>query len=131
MPKNKVKTPENVLCTKSHEYLLEEDGVAKIGITDYAAHQLGEVVFVELPEVGQELSKGDIFGTIESVKAASDLYMPVSGKIEEVNEDLSDEPERVNEDPYSAGWMIKISEYDKTELGNMMSVEKYLEFVED
>ena len=90
---------EKILCSKSHEYLLEEDGHYVIGLTDYAVEQLGDIVFVELPEVGSEYSKGETFATIESVKAASEIYMPVSGKVIEVNEAIADAPETLNEDP--------------------------------
>jgi glycine cleavage system H protein len=94
--------------TETHEWVTVEDGVATVGITDFAQAQLGDVVFLELPRVGRLLEAGDSFGVIESVKAASDLYSPVAGTVLEVNEDLSDHPERVNQDPYGQGWLIRI-----------------------
>ncbi len=100
--------PEGILCSKSHEWMLEEGDLVKIGLTDYAVEQLGDIVFVELPEVGAEFSKGEVFATIESVKAASEIYMPVSGKVVEVNEELINAPELVNEDVWGKGWLIKV-----------------------
>ena len=94
--------------TETHEWVTVEDGVATMGITDFAQGQLGDVVFLELPAIGRELETGDTVGVIESVKAASDLYSPVAGSVVEVNESLKDSPEKVNEDPYGAGWLIKV-----------------------
>jgi glycine cleavage system H protein len=94
--------------TETHEWVTVDDGIATVGITDYAQAQLGDVVFLELPPIGRELEAGDTVGVIESVKAASDLYSPVAGSVVEVNERLSDSPETVNKDPYGAGWMIKV-----------------------
>lgn len=117
----------NIIYTKSHEYIIPEDSTAKIGITDYAVNQLGDVVFVELPEVGATFSKGEVFGTIESVKAASELYMPVDGKIASVNESLNDKPELINEDCYGKGWLISVSGYSGAE---GMSYAEYKNFLE-
>ncbi|WP_075879284.1 glycine cleavage system protein GcvH [Vreelandella massiliensis] len=101
--------PENLHYAESHEWVLDNgDGTVTVGITDHAQEALGDVVFVELPEVGQTLSKGDEFGVIESVKAASDLYAPVNGEVIEVNDDLEDAPETVNEAPYEGGWIMKV-----------------------
>lgn len=100
--------PEGILCTKTHEYVLHEGDICTTGITDYAVEQLGDIVFVELPEVGAVFEKGESFGAIESVKAASEVYMPVSGEIIEINEVLLEKPELVNEDCYAEGWLIKI-----------------------
>lgn len=100
---------KDILCSKSHEYVYEQNGNYYIGLTDYAIEQLGDIVFVELPEVGAEYRKGEIFGTIESVKAASEIYMPVSGKILEINEQLIEKPELLNESPFDEMWLIKIS----------------------
>lgn len=101
--------PANLQYAESHEWVLDNgDGTVTVGISDHAQEALGDVVFVELPEVGQTLAKGDEFGVIESVKAASDLYAPVNGEIIEVNEDLEDAPENVNESPYEDGWIMKI-----------------------
>lgn len=117
--------PSNLLCAKSHEYILEEGSVYKVGITDHAVHQLGDIVFVELPEVDAEFKQGDILGTIESVKAASELYMPISGKVVEVNEALMDEPELVNNDNYGAGWFIKVEPTNSSEISELMTYEAY------
>lgn len=100
---------DNILCSKSHEYVYEENGNYYIGLTDYAIEQLGDIVFVELPEVGSEYRKGEIFGTIESVKAASEIYMPVSGSIVEINEQLIEKPELLNESDFTEMWLIKIN----------------------
>ena len=100
--------PEGILCTKNHEYLYEDGNGYKIGLTEYGLEQLGDVVFVELPEIGSEFAKNEVFATIESVKAASEIYMPVGGKVIEVNEELINSPEIINEDPYEKGWLIKI-----------------------
>ena len=100
---------DNMLCSKSHEYVFEADGSYYIGLTDYAIEQLGDIVFVELPEVGAEYAKGEIFGTIESVKAASEIYIPISGKVVEINEQLIEKPELLNEAEFDEMWLIKIS----------------------
>lgn len=100
---------ENILCSKSHEYVYEENGNYNIGLTDYAIEQLGDIVFVELPEVGTKYTKGEIFGTIESVKAASEIYMPVGGTVVEINEQLIEKPELLNEEPFEDMWLIKVS----------------------
>lgn len=99
---------DNMLCSKSHEYVFEADGSYYIGLTDYAIEQLGDIVFVELPEVGSEYAKGEIFGTIESVKAASEIYMPVGGKVVEINEQLIEKPELLNESEFDEMWLIKV-----------------------
>lgn len=99
--------PDGILCSKTHEWILEENNQATIGLTDYAIEQLGDIVFIELPEVGVSFEKDEVFATIESVKAASEIYMPVAGKIIEVNENLVNSPELINEDSYDA-WLVKI-----------------------
>jgi glycine cleavage system H protein len=119
-----------VMCTKSHEYFVKEGDFLKIGITDFAAQQLGDIVFVELPEIGLVLEKGEIFGTIESVKAASELYMPVRGKIEKINEKLEEEPDLVNNDPFNEGWLIQISGFDESDFEDSLSYDEYKEFLE-
>lgn len=106
MPSAKV--PEGVLCSNTHEWVLENNDICTIGLTDYAVEQLGDVVFVELPEVGSEFAKNEVFATIESVKAASEIYMPVSGKVVEINEELINSPELINEDVWEKGWLIKV-----------------------
>jgi glycine cleavage system H protein len=119
-----------VLCTKSHEYVVRKGDVLTVGITDFAVEQLGDVVFVELPEVGAVLKQGEVFGTIESVKAASELYIPVSGKVIEVNEKVIETPELVNTDCFGDGWLIKVSDFSNEELAEMMSYDEYKDFLE-
>ena len=122
---------EKILCSKSHEYLLEENGNYVIGLTDYAIEQLGDIVFVELPETGSEYKKGDTFATIESVKAASEIYMPISGKIIEVNDVIADSPEILNEDCYEKGWLVKIKKTgDESEFADLLEYEDYKEDLE-
>ncbi len=122
---------ESMLCSKTHEYLTGEGGNYTIGLTDYAVEQLGDVVFVELPEVGSEFSKNEVFATVESVKAASEIYMPVSGKVVAVNEDIVSTPELLNEDPHGNGWLIKIeAQPDDTELADLLDYSDYREEVE-
>lgn len=122
---------ESMLCSKTHEYLTGEDGNYTIGLTDYAVEQLGDVVFVELPEVGSEFSKNEVFATVESVKAASEIYMPVSGKVVAVNEEIVSTPELLNEDPHGNGWLIKIeAQPDDTELADLLDYSDYREEVE-
>lgn len=99
---------EGMLCSKTHEYVVERNGEYIVGLTDFAIEQLGDIVFLELPEVGSSFAKGEVFATIESVKAASEIYMPVSGTIKEVNEALVDSPEMMNESPLENGWLAKI-----------------------
>ena len=123
-------TPEDSKYAKSHEYVHVEGEVGTIGITDYAQKELGDVVFVELPQVGSELEQGDEFGSIESVKAVSELFSPVSGEVVEVNEALTDKPELVNTDPYGDGWMMKMRLSTPEEVDEMMTAEEYDEYVE-
>lgn len=112
------------LYTKSHEYVRIEGLYAYVGITDYAQQQLGNVVYVDMPEVGDEVTAEEEFGAVESVKAASDLISPVSGTVEEINEDLEDNPELINEDAFK-NWIIKVKLSDKSELGNLLTPEQY------
>lgn len=121
------KIVDGLLYSEDHEWLKVEGNVATIGITDHAQHQLGEIVYVELPDVDDELDAGETFGVIESVKAASDSFMPVSGKIVEANEELDDEPGSLNEDPY-ANWIIKVELSDESQLDGLMDAKKYEEF---
>ena len=123
-------TPEDSRYAKTHEYVHLEGDVATIGITDYAQKELGDVVFVELPTVGSSLEAADELGSIESVKAVSELFAPVSGEVVEVNEALKDKPELVNTDPYGDGWMIKVKLSDASEFDELMSAEEYEEYVE-
>jgi glycine cleavage system H protein len=121
--------PENVRYTDDHEWAKRNGDVVRIGISDYAQDQLGDIVFVELPEVGSSFDKGEEFGTVESVKAVSELYMPIGGEVTAINEALADEPERVNSDPYDGGWMIDIKASDPTELDALKSKADYLEML--
>ena len=122
---------ESMLCTKTHEYVLELDGKYEIGITDYAIEQLGDIVFVELPEVGAEFTKNEAFATIESVKAASEIYMPISGKVVEINEEIVNSPELLNDDTYEDKWLIKIeSEANQVEFADLLDYSDYKEEVE-
>lgn len=123
-------TPEDNRYAKSHEYVHVEGDTGTIGITDYAQKELGDVVFVELPQVGAQLELGDDLGSIESVKAVSELFAPVSGEVIEVNEALADKPELVNTDPYGDGWMIKIRVTTPDEVDELMNAEEYEEYVE-
>jgi len=122
--------PEGLKFSKEHEWVLVEDQVAIIGITEYAEQELGDVVYVELPEVGEKIVKDDPFGAVESVKAVSDIYAPVSGTVVEVNDTLPDSPETINDDPYGDGWLIKVEMTDKDDLKDLMSAEEYAEYVE-
>ncbi|WP_352420881.1 glycine cleavage system protein GcvH [Proteiniborus sp.] len=122
-----MKIVEGLLYSKDHEWIKVEGKEAYIGITDFAQHKLGEIVYVELPQVDDELSTGDVFSVVESVKAASDSYLPISGKVVEVNEDLDGEPGLVNEDPY-ANWIVKIELSDESELKELMNAEEYEDF---
>jgi glycine cleavage system H protein len=125
-----MKLDPNARYQDTHEWARPEGGIYVCGITDYAQDSLSDVVYVELPEVGAILSKGEVFGVVESVKAASDLYMPMSGEIVEVNEQLEDEPEIVNDDPYGAGWMIKFKASDPGEWDSLLSGSEYQKVAE-
>ena len=130
MTEQEKKVPEGILCSNPHEWVLEEGDKCTIGLTDYAVEQLGDVVFVELPEIGSEFAKNEVFATIESVKAASEIYMPVGGKVVEVNEELINSPEIINEDPYEKGWLIKIeSETLADDTVGLLEYEDYKEEV--
>ncbi len=119
-------TPSELKYASSHEWArLEEDGSVTVGISDHAQEALGDVVFVELPEVGSTLAAGDEAGVVESVKAASDIYAPVGGEVVAVTEQLEDEPETVNADPYNDGWFFKLQPADKAELESLLSAEDY------
>ena len=123
---NELNFPDDVRYAESHEWARSEGERVKIGISDYAQDQLGDIVFVELPEVGDTLSKGEEFGTVESVKAVSELYMPVAGEVVAINSSLEDEPEKVNNTPYSDGWMIEIKTENPLELDGLMDKDAYL-----
>jgi glycine cleavage system H protein len=123
--------PSDLYYTEEHEYLkaTSEDGVYLVGVTAYAQGELGDVVFVELPEGGSSFSKMDVFGTIEAVKAVSDLFCPLDGEIVAVNDDLDDDPSLVNSDPYGSGWMIKLKLADPDEVSSLLSADSYAEHI--
>lgn len=122
---------ESMLCTKTHEYVLEQDNIYEVGITAYAIEQLGDIVFIELPEVDSEFSKNEVFATIESVKAASEIYMPISGKVVEINEAIVDSPELLNDEAYADKWLIKIeSSADQVEFADLLDYSDYIEEVQ-
>lgn len=122
--------PADLKYTREHEWIKDNgDGTATVGITDFAQSELGDIVFVELEEEGFEFTKEDSFGTVEAVKTVSELFAPVDGEIAEINEQLEDEPELVNDDPYGDGWMIKISLSDESQLDDLLSSEEYEEVI--
>jgi glycine cleavage system H protein len=121
--------PQGLKYSKEHEWVATEDTVATIGITDHAQDQLGEIVYIELPAVGDKVSKDDPFGVVESVKAVSDIYAPVTGTVIEINEDLPESPETVNEDPYGDGWLIKVKITDMSDLEDLMDADEYTELL--
>ena len=123
--------PENLKYTKDHEWILIEDNYAKIGITDFAQSELGDIVYVECETQGETLEAESVFGTVEAVKTVSDLFMPVSGSIESFNGKLEDTPEIINDDPYGDGWMIKIKLSDTSEINNLLDAEAYSSLVTD
>jgi glycine cleavage system H protein len=124
-----MEVPPGLKYSKEHEWVATDESVATIGITDHAQDQLGEIVYLELPSVGEKISKDDPFGVVESVKAVSDIYAPVSGTVVEVNEGLPESPEVINEDPYGDGWLIKVRVSDHSELEDLMDGEEYEEMV--
>ena len=121
--------PEGLKYSKEHEWVLVEGTSATIGITEYAQEELGDIVFVELPEVGEKIVKDDPFGAVESVKAVSDIYAPVSGEVMETNEILPDNPETINDDPYGDGWMVRVELSDIDDLKDLMDADEYAEYV--
>jgi len=121
---------EGLYYSKDHEWVKVEGDKAYIGITDYAQHSLGNIVYIELPEVGAELNAGDVLGVVESVKAASDVYTPVDGKVLEVNNAIVDDPSLVNNDPYGS-WMILVELKDRSQLENLMTAEEYKKFLDE
>ena len=121
---------EGLYYTKEHEWVKVDGETGTIGISDHAQEELGDIVFVELPEEGEEFSQGDAIGTIEAVKTVSDIYTPVSGEVVEANESLEEEAEKINQDPYGEGWIAKIKMSDKDELDDLMSAEEYEDMLE-
>jgi glycine cleavage system H protein len=123
--------PSDLKFLSSHEWVLIEDDLATVGVSDHAQELLGDLVFVELPEVGSAIAAGDSVAVIESVKAASDTYAPVSGEIVEVNSELEDSPERINDDPYGDGWMYRVRMEDPDEIGELLDAEAYTDVIAD
>jgi|TARA_B100000965_G_scaffold22408_1_gene16887 glycine cleavage system H protein len=121
--------PENLMYTSEHEWVKIENNIATVGITDFAQGELGDIIFLEFPEVDEEFNEGDIFGTIEAVKTVSDLFMPISGKIVEINESLNDDPENVNSNPYESGWMVKIELSANAQTDSLLDSKSYLEMI--
>ena len=121
--------PSELKYSKEHEWVKVEGNTVTIGITEYAQGELGDIVFVELPEVDDEINEGDTFGSVESVKTVSELYAPVSGKVGESNEELEDSPEFVNESPYEKAWMVKVELSDESQLDDLLSADQYKEMI--
>ncbi|MDQ0155277.1 glycine cleavage system protein GcvH [Robertmurraya andreesenii] len=124
-------TPKELRYSEEHEWVKVEGDKVRIGITDFAQSELGDIVFVELPEVGDEITADEPFGSVESVKTVSELYAPISGKVVEINEDLSDSPEFVNESPYEKAWMIVVEPASMADVENLMTAEQYEEMVKE
>ncbi|MHA2283620.1 MAG: glycine cleavage system protein GcvH [Promethearchaeota archaeon] len=122
--------PNDLKYLQTHEWVRVQDNTATVGITDFAQHQLGDIVYVDLPDIGTIIDKGENVAEIESVKAVGELMMPLSGKIIEINLDLADNPESVNSSPYGTGWMLKIEIFDKSEINQLLTVNRYKEIVE-
>ena len=123
--------PDDLKYTREHEWCRVEGNRAAVGITDHAQDQLGDIVYLELPDAGDAVRKGEAFGVVESTKAVSDIFAPVSGKVVEVNDPLSEAPEAINEDPYEEGWLIRVEISDPAELGDLLDAAGYRKFVED
>lgn len=121
--------PQNLKYTKEHEWVKIDDDLLAVGITDHAQSELGDIIFIEFPDLSQMISKDDSFGTIEAVKTVADLFAPVSGKIIEINQDLEDNPELVNSDPYGEGWIVKITDFDKSQLDALLDPNNYKEII--
>jgi len=120
---------KNLLYTKEHEWINIEDGYAYVGITNHAQSELGDIIFVELPDIGDSFSSNDVFGTIEAVKTVADLYMPIDGEVIELNDDLEATPEMINKDPYKDGWIVKIKILNKENLEDLLSFEDYQKII--
>ena len=121
--------PQDLKYTKEHEWVKIDDNILMLGITDHAQSELGDIIFIEFPDLNQVISKDDPFGTIEAVKTVADLFAPVSGKIIEINQDLEDNPELVNSDPYGEGWIVKITDFDKSQLDALLDSNNYEEII--
>ena len=125
-----MKFPNDIKYTKDHEWVKISDGVAYIGITEFAQSELGDIVFVDVETLNEELDQEEVFGTIEAVKTVSDLFMPISGKVDSFNKELEDSPELINDDPYNKGWIISVSDFDESELETLLSADDYKKLVE-
>jgi glycine cleavage system H protein len=121
--------PENFKYTKEHEWVLIEGGTGTVGITDHAQHELGDIVYVDLPKLGQKVEKGQTFGSVESVKAVSDIYSPVTGDVAAINDLLTKSPEKLNEDPHGVGWLIKVNLDSADDTAGLMSAEDYQKYI--
>ena len=121
--------PQNLKYTKEHEWVKIDGDLLMVGITDHAQSELGDIIFIEFPDLNQVISKDEPFGTIEAVKTVADLFAPVSGKIIEINQDLEDNPELVNSDPYGEGWIVKITDFDKSQLDALLDSNNYEEII--
>jgi len=121
--------PQSLKYTKEHEWVREDGDTVTVGITDHAQGELGDIIFVEFPEIGQKIQRDEPIGTIEAVKTVADLFAPISGTVTEINETLDDSPESVNQDPYGDGWMVKVSVSEAGELDNLMSAVQYQEMI--
>ncbi|MBN8578888.1 MAG: glycine cleavage system protein GcvH [Cytophagales bacterium] len=121
--------PANLKYTKDHEWIKIDGTIATVGITDFAQGELGDIVYVDITSVGQTLNQHDVFGTVEAVKTVSDLFMPLSGKVVEFNKDLEGNPEKVNNDPYGEGWMVKVEISSATEVNSLLSADEYKELI--
>ncbi|CEG23395.1 Glycine cleavage system H protein [Planococcus massiliensis] len=124
-------TPQELRYSKEHEWVKVEGGTARIGITHFAQAELGDIVFVELPQIGDEIKKDEPFGSVESVKTVSELYAPISGRVIEVNAELEDNPEHVNESPYEQAWMVVIESPNEAEVGELMTADQYKEMINE
>lgn len=125
-----MKFPNDIKYTKDHEWVKISDGIAYIGITEFAQSELGDIVFVDVDTLNEELDQEEVFGTIEAVKTVSDLFMPISGKVDSFNKELEDSPELINDDPYNKGWIISVSDFDESELETLLSADDYKKLVE-
>ena len=124
-----MKIPENILYTKDHEWLKINENNCRIGITDFAQGELGDIIFMELPSIGSQVSKGDSIGTIEAVKTVADVYTPVDGSVLKINDSLEDKPELINEDPYDKGWIAEIEITEKIDKDMCLTKDEYLDFI--
>ncbi|MCX7738736.1 MAG: glycine cleavage system protein GcvH [Hydrogenothermaceae bacterium] len=125
------RVPEDLYYTKEHIWVKIEGDMATIGITDYGQHQLGDIVFIDMPEIGREIESGEVIASVESVKAISEVYAPLTGKIIEINEDLSNDPSTINSDPYGDGWICDIQTKDPTEIEDLMTANDYRAYLEE